>query len=520
MEVGKRSCILIVIVFVANFNEIEGHDFFTDFVKCFNIENPVFITTDALDQEFKQIRANATTTLIRYTTNKDEEEIANFLLKLHLIGEVTMTVFLDNGHQKLLNLLINDLELLKKGMTWLLSEADVTPSLNLTLRFDTELYMYTSKRETINLKEMYAVNRKVQIKNIGTWRESMGLSIPTTNIWERRTNMRGMTIRVATLSLPLLHELHYDKLGTTIIGGSGFFFEPLIILAKQLNFTLKLMPSIDGQWGAVNSNGTWNGIIGMLQKEQADIAGAGLVVTNERGAVVTFSRTIAREEMKLASAPTMGPKSQPWIYLEIFPHSVWYFNCAVVISVSTCFFIVNHSGINYMHDTLDSEKFTMLNGLGLSLTFFRQIYYNVKINCKSTKILFVLAAFSGYLLHVHYTAYLTAATSTVKDSPIESFGDVLSGGYQVSVLGNSAYHDMLESAKLGTSMNEVYQKTMKNRPGALLKSYTEVKETIFSKKDLYFEGDLYLKASLDGLIFYRLQGILYVNLTYITYIIE
>ena len=63
---------LILIVFVANFYEIEGQDFFTDFVKRFNIENPVLIATDAVDQEFKQFKANTTTTLIRYTTNKDE----------------------------------------------------------------------------------------------------------------------------------------------------------------------------------------------------------------------------------------------------------------------------------------------------------------------------------------------------------------------------------------------------------------------------------------------------------------
>ena len=503
------GCMLIVIVFVNIFQKTEGNkNFFTDFLKFFNIENPVFISTDELDQDLSNISKNSPTASIRYNTNKDEEEIAGRLQKLQLLGDLTAVVFIDNGHQKLLDLLINDLKLFNIGLTGLFLEADVTTGLNLTLRLDSKLYLYTSLGETIDLKEMYAINKKKIVHSIGTWRENTGLTATATNMWERRTNMEGMLIRVATINFPCLHELHYDKSGESIIGGSGFFLEPLNILAKDLNFTLKLMPSYDGQWGAMNSNGTWNGMIGMLENEQADIAGAAFSVTEARGRVVTFGRAIAENVVTLISAATIKPEANPWIYIEVFPHTAWCVCCGMVISISTCFAIINNSGLNYMHDKFDSEKFTIMNGLGLSLAFFRQIYYDVNIKCISTKLLFILSAVTTYLLYIHYTAYLTAASTHGKKSQISSFRDVISSGMNVFVKENTANHDLLRYAKSGTAMSKVYQETTKNRPGAFLQSYTDVPKILASKKNLLYAGDLHLKASYTDLTFISIQGLL------------
>ena len=330
-------------------------------------------------------------------------------------------------------------------------------------------------------------------------------------MWERRTDMEGLPIRVATISVPSLSELHYDKSGSSIIEGTGLFLEPLTILAEKLNFTLKLMVSNDGQWGAMYDNGTWNGMVAMLMKEQADIAGAGLSVNKERGMVITFSRPIAEERLTLISASNLASQANPWIYFEIFPHAAWYINFAIVIGISTCFTIINHTGVNYMHDKLDSEKFTFLNGFGLSLTLFRQIYYDVNINGKSTRILFFISAVSTYLLYVHYTAFLTALSTSVKKSPISSFRDVLNGGYDVSVVVNTVDHDILRSAKPGTAMNEVYHDTMKDRPGAYLQSYTEVTKILLSKNALFYGSDFYTQALHDGLTILDIQGLLNVH---------
>ena len=511
MGVRKGASIWLVIIFVSIFHGIEGQDkFFTDFLKSFTIENPVFISSDEFDQDFSHSYKNASA-LIKYTTNKDEEQVADHLQRLHNLSEMTTVVFIDNGHQKLLDLMINDLQLFKKGLTGLVSEADVTTGINLTLRLDTRLYTYMSNGSGISLKEIYAINGINKVQIVGRWEVNTGLTVATKSMWERRTDLEGMVIRAATISTPQLHELHYDKTGESIIGASGLFLEPLNILAKELNFTLKWMPSYDGNWGAMDSNGTWNGLIDMLINEQIDIAAAGLFVTEERATVVTFGRAIAGGEWTIASASSTEPHANPWIYIEIFPHTIWYICCTMVISISTCFFIINYSGINNMHDKFESESFTIINSLGLSLTFLRQIYYDVNIKSNSSKLLFFLSVISTYLIFIHFTAYLTASSTYSKQGQIKSFRDVLDGGYQVSVLENSATHDNLRYAKPETAMNEVYHKTMKNRPDALKQSHQDILKILGKKKTLYYGSDFYLKSLSEELTFHDIQGFIYVN---------
>lgn len=516
MEVEKGAGILLGIV-MANFcHEIKGQEkFFVDFLKFSSIECPLFISTDEFDEDLGDASKNSTA-LIRYTRNKDEEKVAAHLQMLQLSGDLTMAVLIDKGHNKLINLLVNNLQLFEKGMAGLISETDITSDLHLKLRLDTRLFLYTSMKETIQLKEMYAINRKKIVQTVGTWKETTGLTVSTESIWERRTNLEGMLIKVATVSYPGFHELHYDKAGESITGGNGLFLEPFNILTKKLNFTVKYVTSNDGQYGALTKNGTWNGLIGMLQNEEADIAAAMLSVTQARGNVVSFSSAIAEEVVTLVSGPNIEPDTNPWIYVEIFPNSVWYVSCAMIICISICFVAIDYSGMNSMHDKFDSEKFTLMNGLGLSLTFFRQIYYDVNIKSQSTRILFFLSAITAYLLYIHYTAHLTATSTTAKKSQISSFTDVMRGGYQVSVLENSAYHDLLRYAKPGTAMYQVYQNTMKNRPGVFFQAQylvdvDDLPTFLSSNKVLLYDSALYIRTLNKELTILNIQGSLDMN---------
>ena len=229
-------------------------------------------------------------------------------------------------------------------------------------------------------------------------------------------------------------------------------------------------------------------------------------MTRERKRVVSFSRAIMEEEVTLSAGPTIELEANPWIYVAIFPDITWFVCFVMVMSISICFLLVNASGLNYMHGKLDSEPFTIVNGLGLSLTFFRQIYYDVNISCKSMRMMFILSAVSTYLLYIHYTAYLTASSTYRGNTDINSFEDVLKNGYHVSVGENTAYQDLMKYSKTGTAMNDVYHKTMLNRPGAFLQSHHDVPELFASKKTLLYGGKFSYKAIFKDLAFFSIQG--------------
>ena len=499
METFTRA---LVVFLSAYFYGIQGQEqFFTDFVKFCNAKNPVYITTDEIDESFiMDIRkGNSTKTLIRYTASKEEKNVARHLHKLDLLGELNVIVFLDDGHhQKLQSLLINEFHLLKKGVTWLLPESIRVPGLSMKLRLDTRLFLYINWGRSIHLKEMYAVLGKTIIREIGTWDEEKGLSVTSTNIWERRTDMMGITIRVATVNFPILHEILYDKSETSIIGGRGLYLDPIYSLQERLNFTCKLIPSVDGYFGGSGINGSWNGVVGMLIKGQADIAAAALIITKERSGVISYSIPLAYEIITISVEQNTRLETDAMIYMKIFPQAAWYVTGAIAIIIAFCFTFMNHSGINSMHNESDSETFNLLNGLGLSLTFFRQIYYDVNITSISTKILFILSAVSTYLLYVHYTAYLTAACTSIKGSSVKSFNDVLKGGYRLIVLENTVAHGMLKSAKPGSPLHELYKK-MIGRGDDFVLSYKEAYEMLCLEKTMYF-GSHMITFAYDDII--------------------
>ena len=497
----------MTLVATATASANQGHvtQFCKDFLTAFAIDNSLFLSTGGFETSPSHVTLHNVIGFMTYTPNKEDWEIAEQIKKLHFGGIITTVIFLDNGHGKLLKILMNEMRLFNKGLTGLLPEFDVTPELELTLRLDTLLYVYSTSGSTINLKEMYAVNGKTIVSKIGTYKEEGGLTISTTNMWDRRTNMEGMEIRVATVSYPLLHELYYDKSNTSVIGGGGFFIEPLNILAQKLNFSLKFMPSIDGQWG-ISINGTWNGLIGMLIRRQADIAAAGLSLTIERAEVTTFGKGFELEEFTLMSPQTTEHEVHLDVHLHIFPETAWCLIGVMVIIFATCFASINYYGINYMHDTDDSEAFTFINGIGLSLTFFRQIYYNVNIWSISSRTLFLTSAVSTYLLYVHYSAYLIAtSTSGIREMPVKSFRDALSGGYQVYVVKNTADHGILKYARPGTPMHDVYYNSMEDNPDVFLKSYKVMSKILHAEKALYFGSAYYMSILNDDLTVLDIQ---------------
>ena len=60
-----------------------------------------------------------------------------------------------------------------------------------------------------------------------------------------------------------------------------------------MNFTYSVVKPKDGQFGSKNTkNGTWSGVIQMLQNREIDLAPMSFLVTLERNTVVSFSSPI------------------------------------------------------------------------------------------------------------------------------------------------------------------------------------------------------------------------------------
>jgi hypothetical protein len=94
-------------------------------------------------------------------------------------------------------------------------------------------------------------------------------------MWERRSDLRGKRLRNDVATWPHLTELIYND-QKELVGSKGLCQETLFHLRDVLNFTIEIVSPDDGQWGSLNEdNQTWNGMVGMLVYDRADLATAG-----------------------------------------------------------------------------------------------------------------------------------------------------------------------------------------------------------------------------------------------------
>ena len=62
-----------------------------------------------------------------------------------------------------------------------------------------------------------------------------------------------------------------------------------------MNFTYTVIKPPDGQYGGIQPDGTWSGMVGLLANHDIDIATTRCSVTHQRSTVITFADAIQFE---------------------------------------------------------------------------------------------------------------------------------------------------------------------------------------------------------------------------------
>ena len=68
-----------------------------------------------------------------------------------------------------------------------------------------------------------------------------------------------------------------------------------ISLQEIMNFTYTVIKPPDGQYGGIQPDGTWSGMVGLLVNHDIDIATTRFSVTHQRSTVITFADAIQFE---------------------------------------------------------------------------------------------------------------------------------------------------------------------------------------------------------------------------------
>ena len=200
----------------------------------------------------------------------------------------------------------------------------------LKLDLDDDVFWYAYSNRGIELYEVYRIHEDFDIKVVpfGSWTIEDGVSSPPHGKWIRRKNMEGANIKIVTeLAEPYITEM--IPIGPDKFEVKGMYAEILFTLQSVLNFTFNgLSKSPDGQWGALQSDGTWTGMVRELQDERMDLALQGFAVSTARARVVDFSETINEDYSTLFIKNPSGTfnfmafveplKYMAWLFVGLF----------------------------------------------------------------------------------------------------------------------------------------------------------------------------------------------------------
>jgi hypothetical protein len=211
--------ILITVVVKGTLGQVDLQ-FLWDTMNFFGVFRPTFITkTDDLSH-FPWVKV-LTSSFIHCPDPVDMTDVSQHIQQLEQSQQVDVIIFLDVFHPSVLWQLS---ALLSKGVTFLVPK---NQNFNLTLRLDTNLFLYEEVNKSINLFESYSIKAgPVITQEIGTWNQTDRLNIPIPGLWVRRYDLRGLLIRSTAVPYPAMCKFFFGK-DNKIIGSSGYLQEIL-----------------------------------------------------------------------------------------------------------------------------------------------------------------------------------------------------------------------------------------------------------------------------------------------------
>ncbi|GIX95570.1 putative glutamate receptor [Caerostris extrusa] len=97
-------------------------------------------------------------------------------------------------------------------------------------------------------------------------------------------------IQIGAVPLKNLLEIIRDENGNTQLGGN--IGRLIHLVTSELKFKYKIKIPLDNEFGTRGPGGNWTGLLGMLQRKEADMVFS-IAVTEERTEVADFSQPYA-----------------------------------------------------------------------------------------------------------------------------------------------------------------------------------------------------------------------------------
>ena len=282
----------------------------------------------------------------------------------------------------------------------------------------------------------------------------------------------------------------------TMYGGSVNQIELTKLLKSDSNFTISWIKAEDNSYGVYNQEqNTWNGLVGLLIKNMADLSNAHLTVTPGRSDVISFSADFDRTQFGLFMAKP-GITFSWSTFVDVFDKSYWIALCVIVFVIVFLLvaFFKNQTTLSKGRSCVSSNFSTVLSSTSMILLSLGSFETNIDTirntyNSKATRIIFFVICVLGMTNKEIYTGGLI---STLLDhryiSEITSLEDLLEKpGYQL-VLRNGGASTQYFSLAKESPHEEIWKEQLDGNDMAYVPKVQYAENLILAdKKYVYFD---------------------------------
>uniref|UniRef100_A0A8C4Q6I3 Glutamate receptor n=1 Tax=Eptatretus burgeri TaxID=7764 RepID=A0A8C4Q6I3_EPTBU len=256
------------------------------------------------------------------------------------------------------------------------------------------------------------------VRRLASWDPGRGLN-GTLRDLRLENNMNGVTLRIVTVL-----EEPFVMLSENVLGKPkrfrGFSIDVLDSLAQSLGFAYEIYMAPDHRYGNLESDGSWNGMIGELLHKKADVGISGITITPERESVVDFTKRYMDYSVGVL---LHRPSDSPGLFALLLPIDTATWACLIlaIAVVGLLFYLLNR--ITPRQDAHNTPSFSA--SLWLIYGSFTQQGPEVINSSMSSRMVLAVWWLFALIVVSSYTANLTALlTINRMDPPVRSLHDL------------------------------------------------------------------------------------------------
>ncbi|XP_064080693.1 glutamate receptor ionotropic, delta-1-like [Macrobrachium nipponense] len=226
-------------------------------------------------------------------------------------------------------------------------------------------------------------------------------------------------------------------------------------LSSSLNFTYRVVSPADGKWGGPLPNGTVTGLIGMVNRHEADLAICEITVTSGRESVVDFTNPYYQESITLISrAP--AEKSRTFAVFSPFTVQVWIIIVVSCLAMGPILKLEYKVLARYLREKKVPKKEAQLSSSTYAFNMFRSLMLQgnpIETPCWSRRFIFYFWYIFCLMVSALYSGTLTAVLAIpAYEKPVDSLNDLpkaIKDGFTLGTVKDSSLEFLFKEAKEG-----------------------------------------------------------------------